>query len=319
MVWSRAFSALATGSAELPELPFVGHFAARVGDRRCLDRRGLAGAGSAGSAPHSVAGELDLVCGRDRSAAAGPPVAICLNMAAGAPAPSLTQFQPWYAVLLLFGLRMVNPLDGPVGEEPGWRGFAQPRLQSKWSPVASTTVLGVLITGWHLSKGNEYFLRHLLGTTSNLQAQPAPERLRPNDVAWTDDIPEGKLDLLMSIDFRMTSTTLLSDVVLPAATWYEKADLSSTDMHPFIHAFSPAIDPPWETRSDYRGVRRDRPGCSARWRPSIWVPAPTWSGHAAARHPGAMAYPGGSEHDWRVTGETPVPGKTMGPAGGGGT
>jgi len=42
------------------------------------------------------------------------------------------------------------------------------------------------------SKGNEYFLRHLLGTTSNLQAQPAPEALRPNDVAWTDDIPEGK-------------------------------------------------------------------------------------------------------------------------------
>src|SRR6478735_9092246 len=77
-------------------------------------------------------------------------VAICLNMAAGAPAPSLTQFQPWYAVLLLFGLRMVNPLDGPVGEEPGWRGFAQPRLQSKWSPLASTTLLGVLITGWHL-------------------------------------------------------------------------------------------------------------------------------------------------------------------------
>ena len=75
-------------------------------------------------------------------------VAISLNMAAGAPAPSVTQFQPWYAVLLLFGLRMVNPLDGPVGEEPGWRGFAQPRLQSKWSPLASTAVLGVLITGF---------------------------------------------------------------------------------------------------------------------------------------------------------------------------
>jgi membrane protease YdiL (CAAX protease family) len=77
-------------------------------------------------------------------------VAISLNMAAGAPAPSVTQFQPWYAVLLLFGLRMVNPLDGPVAEEPGWRGFAQPRLQSKWSPLASTAVLGVLITGWHM-------------------------------------------------------------------------------------------------------------------------------------------------------------------------
>ena len=69
-------------------------------------------------------------------------VAIGLNMAAGAPAPSGAQFQPWYAVLLLFGLRMVNFTDGPMGEEPAWRGFAQPRLQSKWSPLASAALLG---------------------------------------------------------------------------------------------------------------------------------------------------------------------------------
>jgi uncharacterized protein len=77
-------------------------------------------------------------------------VAIGLNMAAGAPAPSVEQFQPWYAVLLLFGLRMINPTDGPLGEEPAWRGFAQPRMQSKWSPLISTAVLGLLITGWHM-------------------------------------------------------------------------------------------------------------------------------------------------------------------------
>ena len=77
-------------------------------------------------------------------------VAIGLNMAAGAPGPSGAQFQPWYAVLLLFGLRMVNFTDGPLGEEPAWRGFAQPRLQSKWSPLASAALLGVLITGWHM-------------------------------------------------------------------------------------------------------------------------------------------------------------------------
>ena len=77
-------------------------------------------------------------------------VAIGLNMAAGAPAPSGAQLQPWYAVLLLFGLRMVNFTDGPLGEEPAWRGFAQPRLQSKWSPLASAALLGVLITGWHM-------------------------------------------------------------------------------------------------------------------------------------------------------------------------
>ena len=68
---------------------------------------------------------------------------------------------------------------------------------------------------------------------------------------WHDEAPEGKLDLLLSLDFRMTSTTLFSDIVLPAATWYEKHDLSSTDMHPFVHAFSPAIAPPWQTRTDF--------------------------------------------------------------------
>ncbi|MFL6046734.1 MAG: CPBP family intramembrane glutamic endopeptidase [Propionibacteriaceae bacterium] len=77
-------------------------------------------------------------------------VGIGLNMAAGAPAPSGDQFQPWYAVLMLFGIRMINFTDGPLGEEPAWRGFAQPRLQSKWSPLVSAALLGVLITFWHL-------------------------------------------------------------------------------------------------------------------------------------------------------------------------
>ncbi len=70
-------------------------------------------------------------------------------------------------------------------------------------------------------------------------------------VKFREEAPEGKLDLLISADFRMTSTTLLSDIVFPAATWYEKYDLSSTDMHPFVHAFTPAIDPPWEAKSDF--------------------------------------------------------------------
>jgi nitrate reductase alpha subunit len=101
------------------------------------------------------------------------------------------------------------------------------------------------------AKGNEYFLKYLLGTHSNLMAEEGGADVRPRDVTWSDEIPEGKLDLLLSADFRMTSTTLLSDIVLPAATWYEKYDLSSTDMHPFVHAFTPAIDPPWEAKSDF--------------------------------------------------------------------
>lgn len=101
------------------------------------------------------------------------------------------------------------------------------------------------------AKGNEYFLKNLLGTHHNVLGAQNPDGPRPTEVAWHDEVPEGKLDLLLSADFRMTSTTLLSDVVLPAATWYEKHDLSSTDMHPFVHAFTPAIDPPWEARTDF--------------------------------------------------------------------
>jgi nitrate reductase alpha subunit len=101
------------------------------------------------------------------------------------------------------------------------------------------------------AKGNEYFLKHLLGTDASVRAAESPPGRRPRDMVWREEAPEGKLDLLTTIDFRMTSTTLFSDVVLPAATWYEKYDLSSTDMHPFVHAFTPAIDPPWQTRSDF--------------------------------------------------------------------
>jgi membrane protease YdiL (CAAX protease family) len=77
-------------------------------------------------------------------------VAVGLNTATDAPAPLFAQFVPWYSVLFVLGLGMVNPTEGPLGEEPAWRGFAQPRFQSSRSPLVSAAVLGLLITGWHL-------------------------------------------------------------------------------------------------------------------------------------------------------------------------
>ena len=41
-------------------------------------------------------------------------------------------------------------LGGALGEEPGWRGFALPRLQSLHGPLVGTLILGPLWALWHL-------------------------------------------------------------------------------------------------------------------------------------------------------------------------
>ena len=39
---------------------------------------------------------------------------------------------------------------GPLGEEFGWRGYLQPRLLKRYSPVAAGTLIGIIWTVWHL-------------------------------------------------------------------------------------------------------------------------------------------------------------------------
>ncbi len=101
-------------------------------------------------------------------------------------------------------------------------------------------------------KGHEYFLKHLLGTSHGVQGKDlGKDEAKPDEVVWHDKAPEGKLDLLVTLDFRMSTTCLYSDIVLPTATWYEKNDLNTSDMHPFIHPLSAAVDPAWQARSDW--------------------------------------------------------------------
>ena len=73
-----------------------------------------------------------------------------LNVALGASAPSLVQYSSVSTILLVFGTKLINPGDGPLGEEPGWRGFALPGLQSSLSPLVSTLILGALVSVWHV-------------------------------------------------------------------------------------------------------------------------------------------------------------------------
>jgi len=110
-------------------------------------------------------------------------------------------------------------------------------------------------------KGHEYFLKHLIGSTHGVQGKDLGEegRQKPLEVAWHDEAPKGKLDLMVTLDFRMSTTCVYSDIVLPTATWYEKNDLNTSDMHPFIHPLTGAVNPVWGCRSDweiYKGIAR---------------------------------------------------------------
>ena len=49
-------------------------------------------------------------------------------------------------VILFF---LYNIIYGGLSEEPGWRGFALPRLQAKFSPLVSSLILGVIWAAWH--------------------------------------------------------------------------------------------------------------------------------------------------------------------------
>ena len=161
-------------------------------------------------------------------------------------------------------------------------------------------------------KGHEYFLKHLLGTSHGVLRGDLGEegRQRAKEAVWHDRAPEGKLDLLVTLDFRMSTTCVYSDIVLPTATWYEKNDLNTSDMHPFIHPLTSAADPAWESRSDwdiFKGIAKKfsqvAPEVLGVEKDVVLVPI-------LHDTPGELAQPM-EVRDWKAGETDPVPGRTM--------
>jgi nitrate reductase / nitrite oxidoreductase, alpha subunit len=161
-------------------------------------------------------------------------------------------------------------------------------------------------------KGHEYFLKHLLGTTHGVLGKDlgATGGVKPKEVAWHDEAPEGKLDLLVTLDFRMSTTCVYSDIVLPTATWYEKNDLNTSDMHPFIHPLTAAVDPVWESKSDweiYKGLAKT---FSAVAPEVLGVEKDVVLSPIQHDSPGEIAQ-AFDVKDWKKGEIEPIPGKTM--------
>ncbi len=160
-------------------------------------------------------------------------------------------------------------------------------------------------------KGHEYFLKHLVGAQHGVMGADLGEQggVKPKEVVWRDKAPEGKLDLLVTLDFRMSTTGMYSDIVLPTATWYEKDDLNTSDMHPFIHPLTAAVDPAWQSRSDwdiYKGIAK----AFSQVAPEVLgVEQDVVLTPILHDTPGEIAQALDVE-DWKAAGSDPIPGQT---------
>lgn len=56
----------------------------------------------------------------------------------------------WGVLVSLSSYNYSTLLGGPLFEEPGWRGFALPRLESRFGPAVASVILGVAWATWHL-------------------------------------------------------------------------------------------------------------------------------------------------------------------------
>src|SRR5699024_8117135 len=159
-------------------------------------------------------------------------------------------------------------------------------------------------------KGHEYCAKHLIGGEHQVMAEEE-NSWKPETINIEGEAPEGKTDLFVSVDFRMTSSGLFSDIVLPAATWYEKHDISSTDMHPFVHPFNEAISPPWRAKSDwntFKEIAKRFSELAEEHLPKTEELMMTPLNHDT---PNEIAQPFGKIKDWRKGEVEAIPGKTM--------
>jgi len=161
-------------------------------------------------------------------------------------------------------------------------------------------------------KGHEYFLKHLLGTTHGVMGKDLGEegRAKPTEVVWREESPKGKLDLLVTLDFRMSTTCVYSDIVLPTATWYEKNDLNTSDMHPFIHPLTAAVDPVWEAKSDWEIYKAIAKAFSRVAPEVLGVEKDVVLTPIMHDSPGELAQ-ATDVREWKKGEVEPIPGKTM--------
>jgi uncharacterized protein len=128
--------------------------------------------------------------------------------------------QPGVTISGLLGIILFQFFSGPFSEEAGWRGFALPRLQAKYSALVSSLILGVIWTFWHLP------LFFLTGATQ--VGIPFPIYLLlvmtiTFYLTWLYNNTHGSLiiTILAHFAYNLSSTLIAGTIsLMPAMTFY---------------------------------------------------------------------------------------------------
>ena len=85
-------------------------------------------------------------------AALGIPIGLWAVAAAIPTALGARPDTAFFGDFLLFPITLLTTavVKGPLTEEPGWRGFALPRMLDRWAPLVASLILGVIWFVWHL-------------------------------------------------------------------------------------------------------------------------------------------------------------------------
>ncbi len=92
---------------------------------------------------------------------------------------------------------------GPLNEEPGWRGFALPRLQNRFSPLIAGIIIGVIWGLWHVPA-------HLLGMYSGgplgaiIRIQEIPRAIL---FTWLYNHTKGNLLIMLLFHAAINTTS----------------------------------------------------------------------------------------------------------------
>jgi len=110
-----------------------------------------------------------------------------------------------YLITLITGIIL-----GPLWEEPGWRGFALPRLQVSYGPLLGTLILGVLWAIWHIPG---YFGGWLLGSPIALLVSSVAFSIV---MTWVYNNTRASILLMILLHSSSNATLALGALVLPA-------------------------------------------------------------------------------------------------------